>query len=56
MSFELAIEIIEKYKPRGIMDTEDAIKIIDYCIEAGCDKCELKKHYSQCPVAISLGD
>jgi len=43
MSFESAIKIIEKYKPRGIMDTDDALRVIDYCIGAGCDKCELKK-------------
>jgi len=54
MNFESARKIVEKYRPKGIMDKDDAQKILEYCNEIKCEKCELKKHYGKCPIVISI--
>jgi len=54
IDFESAKAIVEKYRPSGIMEREDALKIMEYCKEIGCEKCELSKHYGKCPIVISL--
>ena len=36
------------------MDKDDALKILEYCNEIKCEKCELKKHYGKCPIVISI--
>ncbi len=54
MDFETAKKIIEKYKPEGIMEKEDALKLLEYCKETECGRCRLKELYKKCPVVISL--
>jgi len=54
MNFESARKIIEKYRPEGVMDKEDALKILEYCYDAGCEKCELRRHYGKCPIVVSI--
>jgi len=54
MDFESVKAIVEKYKPRGIMEKDDALKVLEYCGEIGCKQCELSRHYGKCPIVVSL--
>ena len=54
MDFESVRRIVEKYRPSGIMNMEGSLKVLDYCQDIGCEKCELRKHYSKCPIVVSI--
>lgn len=54
MDFGSVRKIVEKYRPKGIMDKDDALKVLEYCNDVRCEKCELRRHYGKCPVVVSI--